>query len=236
MMIRSLLILVLLASLVKGATITVGPGDSIQGAIFSAQAGDLILVQKGRYYEHLKVDKSLTLQGRGMPLLDATASGSAITLKASGITISGFKILNAGSWPTDNGSEAGIVILSNGNTIVGNDVSNNFNGIILRGGKNNSIRDNIVRGNLGFGIRLEKGSNNTVENNNIEKNKQNCFDDAINFWIKNHYGEFDNPGEGCNDQGNGICDSGFAIPGGGSEDPHPVIRSGLDFSQMTSHE
>jgi parallel beta-helix repeat protein len=229
-MIRSLLILVLLASLVKGATITVGPGDSIQAAIFSAHTGDMILVQEGRYYEHLKVDKPLTLQGQGMALLDATASGSAITLKASGITISGFKILNAGSWPTGKGSEAGIVILSNGNRIVGNDGSNNFNGIILRGGKNNSIRDNIVRGNLGFGIRLEKGSNNTIENNSIEENKQNCFDDAFNFWDKNHYSEFDNPGEGCNDQGNGSCDSGYAIPGGSSEDLHPVIRSGLEFS------
>jgi nitrous oxidase accessory protein len=99
-MIRSLLILLLFASLVQGATITVGPGDSIQAAIFSAHVGDLILVQEGRYYEHLKVDKPLTLQGQGMPLFDATASGSAITLKASGITIAGFKILNAEVGPT----------------------------------------------------------------------------------------------------------------------------------------
>jgi parallel beta-helix repeat protein len=166
-----------------------------------------------------------------MPLLDATASGSAITLKASSITISGFKILNAGSWPNDKASEAGIVILSNENRIVGNDVSNNFNGIVLRGGKNNSS------GNLGFGIRLEKGSNNTIENNSIKENKQNCFDEAFNFWDKNHYSEFDNPGEGCNDQGNGSYDSGYAIPGGSSEDQHPLIRSGLEFfSNGYGHE
>jgi parallel beta-helix repeat protein len=225
-MIRSFMIFLLFASLVQGTTITVGPGDSIQAAIFSAKAGDTIVVQEGKYLEHLKVDKPIELHGQGMPVLDATASGSAITIKANGITIEGFKILNAGSWPAEKASEAGIVILSNGNRIRENDVSNNFNGIALRGGQNNSIYDNMIRGNLGLGIRLEEGSNNTIENNTIEENRQNCFDDALNHWDKNYYSDFDNPGEGCNDLGNGTCDSAYKIPGGSSEDRHPVIRIG----------
>jgi nitrous oxidase accessory protein len=47
----------------------------------------------GKYYEHLQVNKAVNLTGQGMPVLDATASGSAITLKADGITVRGFKIV-----------------------------------------------------------------------------------------------------------------------------------------------
>ena len=51
-----------------------------------------------------------------------------------------------------------------------NDVSNNFNGILLVGVKNNSILDNTVRRNLGYGIRLEKADGNTVRNNSLDEN------------------------------------------------------------------
>jgi len=97
-----------------------------------------------------------------MPVLDATANGSAVTLLADGITVEGFKIVNAGSWPSESPAEAGIKVLSDGNRITKNDVSNNFNGILLAGVKNNSILDNTVCRNLGYGIRLEKAIGNTI--------------------------------------------------------------------------
>jgi len=42
-------------------------------------------------------------------------------------------VYHAGSWPKEKSSEAGIKVLSHNNRIMGNDVSNNFNGILLRG-------------------------------------------------------------------------------------------------------
>jgi len=222
---RALVILLLLASTVPAAAATVGPGGSIQAAIFAAHPGDLILVQEGKYYEHLQVNKPVTLVGQGMPVLDATGSGSAITLKADGITVEGFKIINAGSWPTEKSSEAGIKVLSHDNRIIGNDVSNNFNGILLQRGENNSILDNLVSRNLGFGIRLEGSSNNTIYNNNLDLNRQNAFDDGINLWDNNHYSDFDDPGEGCIDRGAGLCISRYVLPGDGSADEHPRCRT-----------
>jgi nitrous oxidase accessory protein len=90
-----LILLLIMASNVNAATLIVGPDDSIQAAIFAAHAGDIILVLEGTYYEHIKVDKSVILRGQGMPVLDATASGSAITLKANSITVDGFRVVNA---------------------------------------------------------------------------------------------------------------------------------------------
>jgi nitrous oxidase accessory protein NosD len=91
-----LLLLLLFALSADAKTLTVGPDDSIQAAIFIARTGDVVLVSEGTYYEHVRVDKSIILRGQMMPVLDATASGSAITLLADGITVEGFKIVNAG--------------------------------------------------------------------------------------------------------------------------------------------
>ena len=58
------------------ATVSVYPGSSIQAAIYTAKSGDIIEVHSGVYYEHVNVNRRITLRGIGMPILDATASGS----------------------------------------------------------------------------------------------------------------------------------------------------------------
>jgi len=213
------------ASLMADATtLTVGPGNSIQAAIFEAKPNDTIIVMSGEYYEHLKVDKSVRLKGVGWPVLDATASGSAITLTANGNTVEGFRIKNAGSLQDKKASEAGMKILSSGNTIEGNNVSNNFNGLLIKGGRNNTIMKNIVDGNLGFGIRLERAMNNTIANNSLEDNSENAFDNGANRWDNNRYSDYDLPEEGCRDRCDGICQKGYAVPGGLNVDNRPRIK------------
>jgi nitrous oxidase accessory protein len=206
------------------STLTVGPGESIQVAIALARPGDTIEVESGIYYDHLRVDKPLILRGKDMPVLDATASGSAITLMVSGIIVEGFRIKNAGSWPNDDAYVAGIKVLSDGNRIDRNNVSNNFNGILILG-SNNTVGNNVVGYNLGFGIRIENASNNTLQGNHLEDNRQNAFDDGRNFWEKNYYSDFGAPKDGCSDEDrDGLCDLGHAIPGGKSVDPRPLSK------------
>jgi parallel beta-helix repeat protein len=216
-----LLLLSLCTLSADAETLTVGPDDSLQAAIFMARAGDVILVSEGTYHEHIRVDKSIILRGQMMPVLDATASGSAITLLADGITVEGFKIANAGSWPSGSPAEAGIKVLSEGNRIIKNDVSNNFNGILLVGVKNNNILNNTVCRNLGYGIRLEKAFGNTICNNSLEENSPDAFDEGLNFWDGNYYSEFDNSTSGRTDRGDGLSERGYSIPGGRSVDEHP---------------
>ncbi len=117
--------------------------------------------------------------------------------------------------------DAGIVVLSSSNRITRNNVSNNFNGILLQSATNNSILDNNVCRNLGFGIRLESASNNTIANNILAENHQNAFDDGVNLWKMNHYVDFDVPREGCSDRGDGICEQSYAVAGGMNVDRQP---------------
>lgn len=208
----------------EAATLTVGPEGSIQAAIFEAKPSDTIVVKAGEYYEHLKVDKPVHLKGVGWPVLDATASGSAITIKANGTIVEGFRVKNAGSLLDKKASEAGIKILSSDNTIEGNNISNNFNGLLIQGGRNNTVRNNIVAGNLGFGIRLERAMNNTIANNSLEDNNQNTFDSGSNLWDSNRYGDYDLPEEGCWHRGDGICQKGYTVPGGLNVDVDAKIK------------
>jgi parallel beta-helix repeat protein len=212
------------------ATVSVYPGSSIQAAIYTAKAGDVIEVHSGVYYEHVNVDKRITLRGIGMPILDATASGNAITLKTDGIILQGFRMINSGQWPGDGSKEAGIKVLSNNNIIENNNASNNSNGIFVIGGNNNTITGNTVGNNLGYGIMLSDSSVNIIfKNNFIHNYKQNAYDNGINRWdvgsVGNYYVNLSSPAEGCQDLGgNDTCEFGYPVPGGSSIDHYPSLQ------------
>jgi parallel beta-helix repeat protein len=226
MLFRTIFIWTLFLSIIpcQAATLSVGSGDSIQAAVAMAKPGDVIEVEGGTYYEHIKVDKPIILRGLNMPVLDATASGSAIVLKASGVTVAGFRIINAGSWPKGDSTTAGIVVVSSDNRITGNDVSNNFNGLLILG-SNNTVTENRVAQNLGFGIRLEGVENNTIQENCLEENGQNAYDDGANLWERNYYSDFNASKKECRDEdGDGLSGFGHSIPGGESIDLHPLME------------
>lgn len=220
------IILLSAVALSQGAILSIGPGDSIQAAIFSANPGDTIEVTGGTYYEHLRIDKPIILKGIIMPVLDATASGSGITITADSVRLEGFRIVNSGSMQerTHEVPDAGIKVLSKDNIILDNNVSNNFNGIYLLSSSNNTVFKNAVNRNLGFGIRLEGSRNNTIYANSFADNyRQNAYDDGLNNWdngsMGNFYSDF-----ACNYEENGICSMGYSIPGGKNIDRYPLRR------------
>ncbi len=205
LLILLLLLLIFSFSPCRATTISVGPDDSIQAAIAVARPGDVIAVMNGTYYEHVRVDKPLVLQGLGMPVLDATASGAAIILKADGITIKGFRIKNAGSWPREDSKTAGIEILSDGNLVTENDISNNFNGLLILG-NNNIVEGNCVVSNLGFGIKIDGGENNSIRKNCLVDSMRDADEGGNgtnpnrNLWDGNCYGEINASENGCQNE------------------------------------
>jgi len=81
--------------LVRAGTITV-PDDyaTIQGAIDAASDGDTINVRTGIYYEHLIVNKTLTLVGenRDNTIIDGSYYGTVVEVTADDVSISRLKI------------------------------------------------------------------------------------------------------------------------------------------------
>ena len=180
---------VLLALVGHASLIRVAPAESIQAAVDAAQPDDAVQVQSGIYHESLNVSKRIILEGMGHPLLDAGASGNAITLRADNTTISGFDIrttrrigiqaVSSNNIITNNsisGCLDGIRLdKSNGNSVTLNDVNNNTNGITLLGAAhntiiNNSIRDNKIGEESDCGIFLAYSEGNLIRENNLSGN------------------------------------------------------------------
>lgn len=195
---------------------------SIQAAIDAAKDGDTIEVQSGTYLEHVDIRKSLNLlgvsNGTGMPLVNASGYGSAITVSADNVTLSGFNTTNSGHCGCGN---AGISVLSS----------------------NNTITNNVAIGNK-YGIRCT-GDYNLFTLNDADGNDIDVYDGGMNnTWDEgpgpllslmsvfgwgpkgNHYGDYDQPDEGCLDKNRDqVCDSPRNITGGSSVDRYPLVSA-----------
>ena len=152
---------------------------TIQEAINHATDGDTIFVYNETYYEHVVIDKSLSLVGedRHSTIIDGGGTGSVISVTANNVNINGFTIQNSGS----TSSDSGIYVISSGNNISRNTITNNKNGIYLYYSNSNTVSDNNIYSNNWYGIYLYYSNSNTVSDNNIYSN----YNDGIYLYYSN---------------------------------------------------
>ena len=135
----------------------------IQWAVGNASAGDTIFVRARTYYEHVKIDKSLTLVGenRSTTVIDGNGTGTVVYVIANNITLSGFTIQNGwiGIW----------LSYSSNNILTGITATNNLYGIRLTSSSNNALTGNIASNNQ-YGIYLDGSGYNTLTGNNVSSN------------------------------------------------------------------
>jgi nitrous oxidase accessory protein len=174
-------VLVLLATALTGVAaaaevLTVGQSSarfqSVQAAINAAQPGDTILVQAGTYTEQIVLNKQLTLEGAGQPVLRGTGTGSVVIVTADGCTIRGFIIEHSGGSLQDE--DSGLLLKSGDNLIEDNELRDILYGIYLYHARHNTIRRNVVSGRAwlelgerGAGLHLWNSSGNLIEGNTI---------------------------------------------------------------------
>jgi len=142
---------------------------TIQEGINNATIGDTVYVYNGTYYEHVIINKTITLIGENKTttIIDGSDSGDVITTQVDNITISLFTIRNAGNQPI---SYAGILIESNNNQITDTIIKNNdIYGIYIVSSNDNTIENNNLNDN-GEGIRLYNSTTNIISNNTITNN------------------------------------------------------------------
>lgn len=141
---------------------------TIQAAIDEANAGDEIQVDSGKYYGYFDVTKPLILRGvdtgMGKPIVDSEGiMMNTINLTGGGIILEGFNVTNTSPW------NSGIFIVSDHNTVTGNDVSEKDYGIFVYESNDNIIKSNNATNN-GMGLLTMDATNNTFLNNNISEN------------------------------------------------------------------
>jgi len=157
-------------SVKAGADVIYVPTDysTIQGAINHAISGDTIFVHGGTYYEHIIVNKSVSLFGedRDSTIIDGNETGTVISIKASYVSVRGFTVMRSGRGPYNSGI---FVNQSSGNDISHNTVTDNNNGIGLYFSPNNEISGNtITKNNNGIGLYFSP--NNEISGNTVTDN------------------------------------------------------------------
>ncbi len=155
-----------------GASTIIVPDQfsTIQEAVNGAIEGDTIFVRSGVYFEHVVVNKSLSLVGEdaSATIIDGNNTGHVVNVVSDNVNIADFTVRHSGSieWPE---LDAGICL--NGTTrctISGNSLAGNgFAGISLLHSNQNTITDNNLS-SAGWGaLHLMNSSRNIVSANTI---------------------------------------------------------------------
>jgi len=152
-------------------TTIIVPDDyqKIQWAIGNASAGDTIFVRAGTYYEHIAINKSISLIGESKynTILDGNGTGTVMGITANNVSISGFTIQNSAK-PEHKGI---YIYSSSGNNISDNIITNNGVGIYTMRSyyTPNFITSNIISNNW-EGICLSNYGYTVLTNNTISHN------------------------------------------------------------------
>jgi parallel beta-helix repeat protein len=153
----------------NGKVIYVTVGKTIQSVINNASTGDTIIIPEGIYFEHLVVNKSLSIIGenRDFTIVDGNGTGSVITVTASNVTIQSLTINGSGMDANDGGV---FLDQSAGDDISQNNLLSNANGIVLSLSSNNVVANNIIRSNtndgmLGYFMSYDIISSNIISSN-----------------------------------------------------------------------
>jgi parallel beta-helix repeat protein len=163
---------------------------TIQGAINNASSGATIFVRTGTYYEHVVINKTITLVGEdsNFTIIDGYETDNVIYIRANNVTVKSFTVRNSGMYIysgilvdhstgnviTNNKiiyNYEGISLLySSSNVVCGNTISSNYDGIYLYSSSNNVVSGNVILHNNYAGMSLYYSSSNVVCGNTILSN------------------------------------------------------------------
>ena len=202
------------------------PYQHIQEGINAADIGDTVRVFPGTYNENLLINKdniAVVPVTYEKPIIDGSGSGSVVDITGDWVTLLGFVIQNSGTLEED----AGIDVHSDNNTIFGNFVEENQNGIYLHDSSNNNIvYENNIKNNVWGLFILYDSDNNILYNNNFISNSGfNVKDYSNNIWYSDfYYGNYWDDYTGSDNNGDGIGDTSYPIQGGENQDIYPLIN------------
>jgi len=142
-----------------------GRGDfsTIRGAVLSAQAGDVVQVNPGRYMEReIPLHRTISIVGTGGAVVLESVGGAAFRAEAPGCTITGIEM--RGSSPG-----TGVMLNSSGNSIEGCVILNFSTGVSSSASDNRVIGSFIDGTSVGF--RVLYGTDNVIADSRIRSSR-----------------------------------------------------------------
>jgi len=157
------------------------PYSTISSALQIAQSGDSILVHEGLYKEgNIVVAKSISLIGLNWPVLDGQLKYEVVSIKASHVLFTGFKVQHSGHASLED--PGGIKVYdSQYVNIIGNELLDNFFGIYLQYSKHCIIKGNkivasgVEEQQIGNGIHCWKSDSLQIVANSISGHRDGIY-------------------------------------------------------------
>ena len=208
--------------------------DIIQEAINNATSGDMIFVRAGIYFEHVIVNKSVSLVGeeRDSTIVDGNGTDSVISITANYVRIKGFTVKRSGRGPYDSGV---FVNHSSGNDVSHNTMTNNSNGISLYFSSYNTVSDNTMTNNSNGMYLALYTMNNIIYCNNFNNTCQVRTHDSTNVWDYGNQGNYWSDYAKQDLNGDGIGDEPYFIDVN-NQDNHPLMGMFSDFNVTLERE
>lgn len=189
---------------------------TIKQALELVSTGDTIEVLAGVYREKgLVINKSIYLVGRGFPIIEGEHKYEVVAIRANGVIMQGFRVMNSGVSSMDD--FAGIKIYNSKNVIIRNNIlTNTFFGIYTQLGTNCVIKNNLITGyakneqQSGNGIHCWKSDSMQISDNQISGHRDGIYFEfvthseirnniasrnlryGLHFMFSNHDGYFNN--------------------------------------------
>lgn len=180
----ALALLLGLPTLAHGAEIVVEPGGrvpTLSAALRAARDGDVIRVRAGVYREgELVVDRRVTLQGDGWPVLDGGGRSTVLRVTADGVRIRGFVLRGAGASHVRENAAIRFDRVR-GCVAEGNRLEDNFFGIYLAKTADCVVYGNVIRASgrreatSGNGIHLWNSSGARIERNAVAGHRDGIY-------------------------------------------------------------
>ena len=177
-------IFLLFSSFLQAKVIDVGvnkPVKSIKIAITLAKEGDTVLIHKGWYKEgNIIINKRIVFIGKNYPILDGQKKYEVLSVKADGVIVKGFKLVNSGYGTLDD--PCGIKVYNRKNVIIQNNIlENNFFGIYIQNGTKCIVKNNKIKAYgkqeqlIGNGIHCWKSDRLQISYNTVSGHRDGIY-------------------------------------------------------------
>jgi serine/threonine protein phosphatase PrpC len=158
-----------------GATIVVGPGESIAAALERAQAGDQVIVEPGEYRERVTLKDGVRLTSRvprgatlRLPGGAAEAEAAVVAAGLSGAELSGFRIVGDAATPLG----VGVMVRASGVRLIDLEVTGATGAAVDIGvGDDVVLMGSEIVDNQGSAMRLAAEATPRIAHNTFARNR-----------------------------------------------------------------